>query len=58
MTLKLSGRSPQEYIDFAKNLHYDVYGLEYGWKKDLLPIQKIEDIDLVSDIVLIHKENN
>ena len=56
MTLKLSGRSPQEYIDFAKNLNYDVYGLQYGWKKDLLPIKKTEDIDGVSDIVLIHKD--
>ena len=56
MTLKLSGRSPQEYIDFAKNLNYDVYGLQYGWKKNLLPIKKTEDIDGVSDIVLIHKD--
>ena len=56
MTLELSGRPAEDYIKFADDLEFDIFGLQYGWKKDLLPINKPEDISNVSDIVLVPKD--
>ena len=39
MTLTLSNRSKKEYIYLAKDNGYEIFGLEYGWKNELLPIQ-------------------
>ena len=53
MTLALSRRTADEYIQFAKDHGYNVFGLEYGYKSDLLAIDSLEQISLVSDLILI-----
>jgi FkbM family methyltransferase len=52
LTLTLSEHSTDEYLRFAKELDYDVYGLQYGFRKDLLKVTSNEQISLVSDIIL------
>lgn len=53
LTLTLSDRSEDEYLRFAKDNEYDVFGLQYGFKRDLLPIKKVEQLKLVSDLILV-----
>ena len=53
MTLTLSNRSKKEYIYLAKDNGYEIFGLEYGWKNELLPIQSEDQIKLVSDLILL-----
>ena len=52
LTLTLSDKSKDDYLRFAKELDYDVYGLQYGFRKDLLEVTSNEQISLVSDIIL------
>jgi len=53
LTLTLSDRSEDDYLRFAKDNEYDVFGLQYGFKRDLLPINSPAQISQVSDLVLI-----
>lgn len=53
LTLTLSDRSEDEYLRFAKDNEYSVFGLQYGFKRDLLPIKKVEQLKLVSDLILV-----
>jgi FkbM family methyltransferase len=53
LTLTLSDRSEDDYLRFAKDNNYDVFGLQYGFKRDLLPIKSPAQLRLVSDLVLI-----
>ena len=52
LTLALSKRKADEYIKFANDHSYKVYGLEYGYKSKLLAIQSVEQINLISDLIL------
>lgn len=52
MTLALSDKTIIDYIEFAKNHGYDVYGLEYGYKRKLLSIKNLGQVNLVSDLIL------
>tara|TARA_B100000242_G_C42973756_1_gene451917 strand:+ start:252 stop:1046 length:795 start_codon:yes stop_codon:yes gene_type:complete len=53
LTLTLSKKTADEYIRFAKNIGYNVFGLQYGFKSELLEIKSAEQVDLVSDIILL-----
>ncbi len=53
MTLALSNRNVDEYLHFAHNHGYQVFGLEYGFKSELLAINSVEQISLVSDLILL-----
>ena len=53
LTLTLSKKTADEYIRFAKNIGYNVFGLQYGFKSELLKIKSAEQVDLVSDIILL-----
>ena len=53
LTLTLSDRSENEYLRFAKDNEYDVFGLQYGFKRDLLPVNTVEQLKLVSDLILV-----
>ena len=53
LTLTLSDRSENEYLRFAKDNGYDVFGLQYGFKRDLLPVNTVEQLKLVSDLILV-----
>lgn len=53
LTLTLSDRSEDEYLRFAKDNEYDVFGLQYGFKRDLLPVKTVEQLKLVSDLILV-----
>lgn len=53
MTLTLSNRTADEYLHFAKKNGYKVFGLEYGFKSELLEINSVEQVALVSDLILI-----
>ena len=53
MTLTLSNRTADEYLHFAKKSGYKVFGLEYGFKSVLLEINSVEQVALVSDLILI-----
>lgn len=53
LTLTLSDRSEDEYLRFAKDNEYNVFGLQYGFKRDLLPIKTVEQLKLVSDLILV-----
>jgi hypothetical protein len=52
LTLSLSNRTADEYLRLAKDLDYNVFGLEYGFKSKLLKINSINQVDLVSDLIL------
>lgn len=52
LTLTLSGRLADEYLSFASDHGYRAFGLEYGFKSQLLKINSIEQIGLVSDLIL------
>ena len=53
LTLTLSKKKADEYINFAKNIGYNVLGLQYGFKSELLEIKSVKQVDLVSDLILI-----
>ncbi len=53
LTLTLSDRSEDEYLRFAKDNEYNVFGLQYGFKRDLLPIKTVEQLKMVSDLILV-----
>ena len=53
MTITLSNRTADEYLHFAQKIGYQVFGLEYGFKSELLEINSLEQVDLVSDLILI-----
>ena len=53
LTLTLSDRSEDDYLRFAKDNNYDVFGLQYGFKRELLPIKTVDQLCLVSDLILI-----
>ena len=52
LTLTLSNRTATEYLRFAKDLDYNVFGLEYGYKTKLLKIASVEQLSLVSDLII------
>ena len=52
LTLTLSNRTTTEYLRFAEDLNYNVFGLEYGFKAKLLKIDSVEQLDLVSDLII------
>ena len=53
LTLTLSDKSEDDYLRFAQDNNYDVFGLQYGFKRDLLPIKTVEQLKLVSDLILV-----
>ena len=53
LTLTLSERTADEYIHFAKNIGYNIFGLQYGFKSELLKIETVNQVDLVSDLILL-----
>ena len=53
MTLALSNKTADEYLHFAKDHGYKIFGLEYGYKTDLLAIDSLEQVSLVSDLILL-----
>ncbi len=53
LTVALSNRTADEYLKFGNDHGYKVFGLEYGYKSKLLEINKIEQVDLISDIILL-----
>ena len=53
LTLTLSKKTADEYIHFAKNIGYNVFGLQYGFKSELLEIKSVKQVDLVSDLILL-----
>lgn len=53
LTLTLSDVSVNDYLSFAKSLNYKVYGLQYGYKTELLKIDDVKQVELISDIVLL-----
>jgi FkbM family methyltransferase len=53
LTLTLSKRKVDEYLHFAKKFGYNVFGLQYGFKSELLKIKSKEQVNLVSDLVLL-----
>ena len=52
MTLALSNRTADDYLRFANDHGYHIYGLEYGYKTELLAIDSVEQVSLVSDLIL------
>ena len=52
MTLALSNRTVEDYLRFSKSCGYKVFGLEYGYKSKLLPIDSAAQVSLVSDLIL------
>ena len=52
LTLTLSNRSADEYLRFANDHGYNIFGLEYGYKSELLAINSVEQVDLISDLIL------
>ena len=52
LTLTLSKKTADEYIRFAKDIGYNVFGLQYGFKSELLEIKSAEQVDLISDLIL------
>lgn len=52
LTLALSSRTADEYLMFAKDHKYEVFGLEYGYKSELLAIESVEQVDIISDLIL------
>lgn len=53
--IELSGTPPERFLEFAQSHDYETYGLEYGYKTELLPIHSVEQIPLISDIILLPK---
>ena len=53
LTLKLSGNLPIEYLNFAHNNNYKVFGLGYGWGDSLVEINHADQINKVSDLILV-----
>ena len=41
------------HLEFDKKNGYKVFGLEYGFKSELLEINSVEQVALVSDLILI-----
>ena len=52
LTLALSKRTKDEYLKFANDHCYKIFGLEYGYKSKLLEINNIKQIDMISDLIL------
>ena len=52
LTLALSKRTTDEYLKFANDHGYNIFGLEYGYKSKLLEINNIKQIDMISDLIL------
>ena len=53
LTLTLSNKSADQYLRFAEENAYKVYGLQYGFRNELLKIETTEQISKVSDLILI-----
>lgn len=53
LTLALSNRPANDYLKFAKNHGYEIYGQQYGYKRELLPINSDKQVKLVSDLILV-----
>ena len=52
MTLALSNRTADEYLHFANDYGYRVLRLEYGYKNKLLQIDSVQQVSLISDLIL------
>ena len=52
LTLALSSRTAEDYLMFARDHNYKIFGLEYGYKIELLEIQSAEQVVLISDLIL------
>ena len=50
--LKFTLSKKNEYIRLEKNIGYNVFGLQYGFKSELLEIKSADQVDLVSDIIV------
>ena len=52
LTLALSSHTAEEYLMFARDHNYKIFGLEYGYKIELLEIESAEQVVLISDLIL------
>lgn len=53
LTLSLCERTEEEYIKFCEAHDYEVFGLQYGFKRELLRIDDLDKIKLVSDLIIV-----
>ena len=53
LTLSLSKIKAAQYLSFASRLDYSIFGFQYGYKTELLPITSENQLELISDIILI-----
>jgi len=55
LTLTLADKEIEDYLYFAKEHNYDVFGLEYGYKQELLRIENKDQVRFISDLILLQK---
>ena len=53
LTLSLSKIKAAKYLNFASKFGYEIFGFQYGYKTKLLPISSENQLELISDIILI-----
>ena len=53
LTLTLSDKSEDDFLRFAKDNEYEVFGIQYGFERQLLQIRSADQLTFVSDLVLI-----
>ena len=53
LTLKLSGTTPEAYFKLARENNYEIFGLKYGWNDTLMQIKSVNQIEKVSDLILV-----
>ena len=55
LTLTLADKKVDDYLLFAEKYKYEVFGLEYGYKQELLRIENKDQVRFVSDLILLDK---
>ena len=58
LTRTLSHHDFDDFEDFFKNQGYLLYGLEYGWKKDLTLITDLSQTENISDVIAVFDTAN
>lgn len=53
LTRTLSPHGPAEFEVFFRRHRYQLFGLRYGWAKELAPLSRLEPIEQISDLVCI-----
>jgi len=57
LTRTISDHTAIDFQNYFNKNKYSIYGLEYGWKRELKKIKSLEDATNISDIVCIHYGN-